>query len=168
MALPSGQAADKAFGTNLKTIRVDKSLTQADIAEQMTRSGYKWHAATVYKVENGDRQIQLGEAIELARILGHRLEDLAGPQDDVKNRSKLTVVYRELLEIGHEADRFICEFLEGCNMLGLLMSDIPNTQQLIEADALDRMRRVTDKESELFTAMNQAHLKLFKYLHERR
>lgn len=168
MALPSGQAADKAFGANLKTIRVARSLTQADIAERMVRAGYKWHAATVYKVENDERQIQLGEAIELARILGHRLEDLAGPQDDVKNRSKLTVVYRELLDIGHEADRFICEFLEGCDMLGLLMSDIPNTQQLIEADVLDSMRRVTDKESELFTAINRAHRELSRYLHERR
>jgi transcriptional regulator with XRE-family HTH domain len=69
-------ADEERFASNLKLMREEAGLTQAALAREMTRSGYRWHQATVYKVENGERQIQLGEAREVARIFGTRLDDM--------------------------------------------------------------------------------------------
>ncbi|MDO3099860.1 helix-turn-helix transcriptional regulator [Mycobacteroides abscessus subsp. abscessus] len=168
MALPPGPAAEAAFVANLKSTRIAKSITQADIADQMVRRGFKWHAATVYKVERGERQIQLGESIELASILGLTLEEMAAPQDDLKNRVKLSVVEDEMADVARSADDSICEFLEGSRMLDLLLTDVPNTEQIMDPPVLKRMRRITDRESDLISALQQAHSLLIEYLVERR
>ncbi|OQZ88123.1 hypothetical protein BST11_24350 [Mycobacterium alsense] len=57
-------------------------MTQAELAERMRRGGFRWHPATVYKVENGERQIQLAEAIELARIFGTDVEAMTESDHD--------------------------------------------------------------------------------------
>jgi hypothetical protein len=51
-------------------------MTQSALAEEMTRRGFRWHQATVYKIENGERQIQLGEAREVAKVFGLVLDDM--------------------------------------------------------------------------------------------
>jgi transcriptional regulator with XRE-family HTH domain len=70
-------SADAAFAANLKALRSATSTTQAQLAEKMSSRGFKWHAATVYKVENGERQVQLAEALEIARIFDTSIEEIA-------------------------------------------------------------------------------------------
>jgi len=40
----------------------------------MSARGFKWHQATVYKIENGSRQVHIGEAAAVAAVLGVPLD----------------------------------------------------------------------------------------------
>lgn len=68
--------AETAFVENLKALRKAAGMSQEEFARVMTGRGVKWHQATVYKVENGERQIQLGEADVAARILNVPLQQM--------------------------------------------------------------------------------------------
>lgn len=73
----------------------------------MTEQGFKWHAATVYQVENRERQIQLPEALALARIFGTPIEAMTQPIDEevtrLRERRRRMVVVRQtiLQNLGH-------------------------------------------------------------------
>lgn len=68
--------AEVTFAENLKALRKAAGMSQEEFARAMTRRGIKWHQATVYKVENGERQIQLGEADVAARVLNVPLQQM--------------------------------------------------------------------------------------------
>lgn len=67
---------EELFAANLRAMREEVGLTQAGLAKEMADAGYRWHQATVYKVENGDRQIQLGEARHIAHIFNTSLDEM--------------------------------------------------------------------------------------------
>lgn len=67
---------EATFAENLKALRKAAGMSQDEFARAMTRRGIRWHQATVYKVENGERQIQLGEADAAAQILGVPLQQM--------------------------------------------------------------------------------------------
>jgi transcriptional regulator with XRE-family HTH domain len=60
---------ESVFAENLKALRTAANITQDDFARKMSRRGFSWYQATVYKVENGERQIQLAEAEAAAQVL---------------------------------------------------------------------------------------------------
>lgn len=66
------------FAANLRYARRHRGLSQEALAAAMAARGYRWHQATVYKVESGERRIQLGEAVAVATILAVPLEPMAG------------------------------------------------------------------------------------------
>jgi transcriptional regulator with XRE-family HTH domain len=68
--------AEAVFAENLKALRKAAGMSQEEFARAMTRRGVKWHQATVYKVEKGERQIQLGEADVAARVLNVPLQEM--------------------------------------------------------------------------------------------
>jgi len=68
--------AEATFAENLKALRKAAGMSQEEFARAMTRRGIKWYQATVYKVENGERQIQLGEAAAAAQILNVPLQQM--------------------------------------------------------------------------------------------
>ena len=59
-------STEAIFAANLREARAAAGMTQAELAEAMTKRGCKWYGPTVYKVENGERQILLVEALALA------------------------------------------------------------------------------------------------------
>ncbi|MGE0219663.1 helix-turn-helix domain-containing protein [Mycolicibacterium sp.] len=61
---------EENFAANLKAVRESAGLAQAALADAMAKRGFRWHQATVYKIENGERQVQLSEALAVADILG--------------------------------------------------------------------------------------------------
>ncbi|SKZ42085.1 MULTISPECIES: helix-turn-helix domain-containing protein [Gordonia] len=61
---------ESTFAANLKAVREQQRISQEQLAERMSRAGYSWHQATVYKVESGSREVKLGEAEALSKILG--------------------------------------------------------------------------------------------------
>jgi transcriptional regulator with XRE-family HTH domain len=69
-------ADEERFAENLRAMREAFKITQSRLAEVMTERGFRWHQATVYKIESGERQIQLGEAGEIARIFDVSLTDM--------------------------------------------------------------------------------------------
>ncbi|WP_175548653.1 helix-turn-helix domain-containing protein [Mangrovactinospora gilvigrisea] len=55
---------------NLRQIRKARRVSQDDLAELMTRRGFKMHQTQIAKMERGARPIRLDEAISLAACLG--------------------------------------------------------------------------------------------------
>jgi transcriptional regulator with XRE-family HTH domain len=68
------------FRRKIRDERKRRGWTQSDLAARLAEHGVTgWRAATVAKLENGDRGVQLGEAVALADILGGvSLDLLAG------------------------------------------------------------------------------------------
>jgi transcriptional regulator with XRE-family HTH domain len=61
--------AERLAAKLLRKTRNDRGLTQLDIADDMSRRGFRWTQPTVAKVENGKRHLSLAEARALMDIL---------------------------------------------------------------------------------------------------
>jgi transcriptional regulator with XRE-family HTH domain len=73
-----GRCSDEAFGANLRALREDNGISQPELARRMVERGWPWHQSTVYRTESGRQPLKLGEAVDLARILGVTVDRLAG------------------------------------------------------------------------------------------
>jgi len=98
-------SAESVFAQNLKALRDDRKLSQEALAERMAERGFKWHQATVYKVEQGGRQIQLGEARTVAEILGIPLDAMTEGTENI-------VALGHLRDDIHEFERVSARFLQ--------------------------------------------------------
>lgn len=112
---------NKRFGEGVRAARVASNMTQDAIADAMQERGFSFHQATIYKIENGHRKTPITEALALADILGHSVEELAAggsriaasPLDEANRRltkasAQISAATREqteaLLEIAIAAD----------------------------------------------------------------
>lgn len=68
--------SDAIFARRLRQVREAARLTQQELADVMASTGNKIHRSTVGKIENGERPVTVGEAVQLAGILGVPLMDL--------------------------------------------------------------------------------------------
>ncbi len=71
---------------NLRVLRKAARLSQEDVAERMTRLGFKFHQTQVAKIENGARPVRFDEVIGLAKALSvpaanFMTEAVAGPDE---------------------------------------------------------------------------------------
>jgi transcriptional regulator with XRE-family HTH domain len=67
---------DSAFIAGIKKERLAQGMSQTELAEKMSALGYKFHQATVNKVENGDRKVSAAEAYGLADIFDVPVDQL--------------------------------------------------------------------------------------------
>lgn len=77
------RTAEEWFAQNVKNARASQGITQGALAAKMAEKGFAWHQATVYKIENGTRQVQLGEAKAVAEILAVPLEQLTAKGTEI-------------------------------------------------------------------------------------
>lgn len=62
---------DGSVGENVQTLRKARDMSQAQLADLMTRaSDSSIHQQTVLRIEKGERPLKLSEAIALAKIFG--------------------------------------------------------------------------------------------------
>jgi transcriptional regulator with XRE-family HTH domain len=73
---------EEQVGASVKVLRVQRGLTQADVAERMHDLGHSWLQTTVAKTEAADRPLRLNEVADLAKILGVRVPDLVSTRTD--------------------------------------------------------------------------------------
>ncbi|KQV20923.1 MULTISPECIES: helix-turn-helix domain-containing protein [unclassified Kitasatospora] len=71
---------------NLKILRTAAQLSQQDVAERMTRLGFKFHQTQIAKIENGSRPVRFDEVVALAKTLDvaagrFMTEAVEGPQE---------------------------------------------------------------------------------------
>jgi transcriptional regulator with XRE-family HTH domain len=138
---------ESAFAGNLKAMRKARRMTQAQLAEQMADRGFRWHPATIYKVENGERQIQLGEAIEVARIFDVDVEEMTSgseAQELVELRDAYTRFRRSRDWLVQQLGRFDTDRA----YLDYLLAN-PGTRELLDRQELQEMRVVADPDNEL-------------------
>lgn len=93
-------ADEDNFAANLRSLRDTVGLTQSALAKLMSQRGFRWHQATVYKIESGERQIQLSEAREVAQILGVSMEQMLAPSAEA----------RVELQLDYDIHRYTAQF----------------------------------------------------------
>lgn len=75
--LPADNLTDDRFAKNLRTVRAAQKVSQAELARRMAARGWPYYAQTIHRIETGQRKITLGEAVELARLLGTTADALS-------------------------------------------------------------------------------------------
>jgi transcriptional regulator with XRE-family HTH domain len=149
-------SAEAAFAANLRAARDARSLTQTQLAELMAGKGFRWHQATVYKVEAGERQIQLGEALALAQILGLNVEQMAAPEDDgLQQRIAVEDTYRRVAAVAHKLAVENLTYTMLAAQLRDALQNITNAEEIFPADALAHLRQVSAEDSELIAALSE-------------
>jgi transcriptional regulator with XRE-family HTH domain len=73
------QGAEHHFAANLRAVREERGISQAELARRMADRGWPWHQQTVGRVEAGQRVVRLGEAKDLAAILETTIDALGEP-----------------------------------------------------------------------------------------
>jgi transcriptional regulator with XRE-family HTH domain len=147
-------SAEAAFAANLRAARDARSLTQTQLAELMAGKGFRWHQATVYKVEAGERQIQLGEALALAQILGLNVEQMAAPEDDgLQQRIAVEDTYRRAAAAAHKLAVENALYTVQAARLREALQAVENVEAVFPAEVLAHLRRVSGEDSELIVAL---------------
>lgn len=73
---PPSDLSDSIFARRLREVRQQAGVTQQQLAARMTEVGHKLHRSAVAKIELGERPVTIGEAVQLAGILGVPLVEL--------------------------------------------------------------------------------------------
>lgn len=96
----------------VRAIREAIGMSQAQVAEAMTKRGYSWQQVTTYKVEKGERKLYLAEARSLAGILGVMIDDLLSPREPVDKflgvrlRASADEVIGAISQLGRDAVQY--------------------------------------------------------------
>src|SRR5450759_940729 len=73
---------DEQVGKNVKRLRESQGMSQAEVAERMTRDGCPgFYPQTILKVEKGTRSLKLIEADSLAHVLRVSVSALLDPSN---------------------------------------------------------------------------------------
>jgi len=101
--------SDAIFARRLREVREAIGLTQQQLADPMASTGNKIHRSTIGKIENGDRPVTVGEAVQIAGILDVDLADLltepATDLDVQEARMALEAAERQLRHLRYESDK---------------------------------------------------------------
>jgi transcriptional regulator with XRE-family HTH domain len=60
------ESIDKNFAANLREYREAHGISQDELAQRMTRYGFAFSQATIWKIEQGKRPVKISEAVALA------------------------------------------------------------------------------------------------------
>lgn len=69
-------------GGRIRVVREAQGMSQQDVADQVADHGVRWHQTTVAKVEAGERELRLSEAVAVADVLGVEVAVLVGADHD--------------------------------------------------------------------------------------
>ena len=145
MASETNSSAEAAFVHNLRSARTAKGMTQAELAEAMAQRGFRWHPPTVYKVESGERQIQLGEALELSKILGVPLEDMSTPGNpSAQHRAAIDDSMLRAASAQVKVVEAIADYLPLVRQLKVLVDETPDLERLCSDEELALLRWFAD------------------------
>ena len=128
-------------------------MSQEDLAQAMSRAGLAFHQSTIYKIESGERRVQLTEAIALAKIFGVSVDQLASSRTD--RLSELAALRRAIAERHDERLRIELAILDHEVEIGDLRGLV--TVQHDEVDRLHRKLELGDLMRQL-TMREKAHL----------
>lgn len=86
---PPSESADSIFARRLRAVRIQAEVTQKQLADRMAARGHKMLQSTMAKIESGERPVSIGEAVQLADVLGVDLGELTTERsgDTVRDRA---------------------------------------------------------------------------------
>jgi transcriptional regulator with XRE-family HTH domain len=96
------KTASHRVGSNVRTLRTELKMTQADLADAMAKAKFPVHLNTISKIERGDREISVDELEAFSRVFGvstqSLLEDAGDPEADRfrEDLSNLVAILHEL------------------------------------------------------------------------
>jgi transcriptional regulator with XRE-family HTH domain len=61
-------------GDRMRELRARRRMTQAALAREMSRRGFRWHQTTVARIEGGSQLLALIEAAALAEVFAVPLD----------------------------------------------------------------------------------------------
>lgn len=107
---------EEAFRASMRSLREERGWTQADLARELTESGWSGvYQTTISRMEKGERPIRIGEARGIARVFGVTVGLMIVPADErkpVETLRKSVFMLQGLYEsIGADIDKF--KFLQG-------------------------------------------------------
>ena len=69
-----GESAECIVGRNFRQLRERAGLTMPELALRMAARGFNWSKATIWKIETGERQLKVTEAIAAIQAMGLDLD----------------------------------------------------------------------------------------------
>lgn len=130
-----------AFGRNMRVARSQKSWSQRELAEALNAKGVKLDPSAVTRIERGDREVKLREAVAIADCLDTDLEHLlmpVGPDDELATVLELRRLAEERIRLSLDGFAGVAQHARG--MKGLLE---------LSRDAEDGFRRLRDRSETL-------------------
>ena len=101
------------FPVNVRARRDALGMSQEALARAMADLGFRYHQATVYKIESGARMVPVDEAFALGRLLRTSVEVLMSRPEAVQQLSFLTTCTRvgqeNWLEVRAAAEQLLTE-----------------------------------------------------------
>jgi len=68
--------SDHEFAISVRRERERRGWSRAELADQVAAHGPKFHQSTIYKIENEQRNVTVGEAVAIARSMDLDLEEM--------------------------------------------------------------------------------------------
>lgn len=123
----SGENQDEIIGRNIQALRKRLDLSQAELAEKLTRSsGTNYHQQTILRIEKGERPLKVSEAIAFAKVFDVPVptiwngftgdSDSAGIIDQLKNRA--AAKSRDMRANAEDLQRALIELAEAIHIHG--------------------------------------------------
>jgi transcriptional regulator with XRE-family HTH domain len=109
------------FRRRLREMRIQRELTQADVAE-MLQPLFPMHRSAIAKIESGDRPVLLGEAVALAWYFRVPLDEMLSDPEPTKR--ELREVERLMAQAKvHEVEREVAYWAKKADDARLLMEN---------------------------------------------
>lgn len=130
-------SSDSVFARRLRAVRKQAGVTQKQLADRMADRGHKMLQSTVAKIESGERPVSIGEAVQLADVLGASLMDLVtdetagGQEREYRQLAEARIKVRSLEHETAERDKLLQE------------------AQFLYENAVDRLQTARDELSKL-------------------
>lgn len=112
------KSASHRVGTNIRTLRTDLEMTQAELADAMAKMKSPVHLNTISKIERGDREISVNELEAFALVFGVTTESLL-----VDSGDPVSDHFREQ----------VTELVEVCRMINTLIAHTSTLDALEES-----------------------------------
>lgn len=88
-------ADNSAFGKNMVSLRENLGWNRAEFLRQLSKAGYEFHLTTMRRLESGEQEPKLHEAIWIAEVLGVNVETLM--LDSEQSPAKAEVIQKTAL-----------------------------------------------------------------------
>ena len=128
----------RAIGENFRRIRTEAGWSMVDLAKKMNERGFNWTKVSVYKIETGERQLKVNEAINAFSVMG---------RDAGTSFARLT----EVSDIDKQARDAIEETLRGIKLMlnyswgGVAIGGRRNIKSIIEGKEWDDYKLPEDE-----------------------